>query len=208
MTRPTILDLDLVVVPAQADVGMLGAWYRYKNGHRFAGEEPARDTSDVGAYSAMLSASPYHTAWDDVRKYIEGLEREYADSIARETDGWRRANRAESKVKAWEGFVVVRDLPRLAVPTKDFGPGEQDTVSVPKITPEKLTDIIDRAEAAEARIAELEKRLAKADVVVEPFADGRAKIAHANGCRYHGGHDCDCGKDDYLRAARSYMEGR
>ena len=74
MTRPTVLDMDLVVVPSKADVGMLGAWYRYKSGHRFAGEEPARDTSDVGAYSAMLSASPYPTAWEDVRKYVEGLE--------------------------------------------------------------------------------------------------------------------------------------
>lgn len=48
----------LVMVPRAPDVGMIGAWYRYKNGHRFAGEEPARDTSDVGAYSAMLAAAP------------------------------------------------------------------------------------------------------------------------------------------------------
>lgn len=46
------------LVPIKADVGMIGAWYRYKNGHRFAGEEPARDTSDVGAWAALLAAAP------------------------------------------------------------------------------------------------------------------------------------------------------
>ena len=48
----------LVMVPKEPDVGMIGAWYRYKNGHRFADEEPARDTSDVGAYRSMLAAAP------------------------------------------------------------------------------------------------------------------------------------------------------
>lgn len=48
----------LAIVPTAPDVEMLGAWYRYKNGHRFAGEEPARDTSDFGAYRAMLAAAP------------------------------------------------------------------------------------------------------------------------------------------------------
>ena len=64
-----------VVVPRNMDVGMIGAWYRYKNGHRFHDEEPARDTSDVGAYQAMLAASPLHVpipeagngdGWNDI----------------------------------------------------------------------------------------------------------------------------------------------
>lgn len=45
-----------VVVPVQPLPEMTAAWYRYKNGHRFAGEEPARDTSDYGAYAAMIEA--------------------------------------------------------------------------------------------------------------------------------------------------------
>lgn len=49
---------EWVLVPVKPDVNMIGAWYRYKNGHRFAGEEPARDTSDFGAYAAMLAAAP------------------------------------------------------------------------------------------------------------------------------------------------------
>lgn len=46
----------MVVVPVQPLPEMTAAWYRYKNGHRFAGEEPARDTSDYGAYAAMIEA--------------------------------------------------------------------------------------------------------------------------------------------------------
>lgn len=74
MTRPTILDQDVVIVPMKADVGMLGAWYRYKNGHHWPDEDPPRDTSDVGAYAAMLAASPHADAWAEVREYVERLE--------------------------------------------------------------------------------------------------------------------------------------
>lgn len=114
MTRPPILDLDLVVVPSKADVGMLGEWYRYKNGHRFSGEEPARDTSDVGAYSAMLSASPYLTAWDDLRKYIAELEKE-RDTLAKMDEAatstfvhWRsRAQTAEAEVAEKDKVIAA-----------------------------------------------------------------------------------------------------
>ncbi|RWO22803.1 hypothetical protein [Mesorhizobium sp.] len=47
---------DMVLVPREPTPEMLGAWYRYKNGHYWKGEEPPRDTSDVGAYRAMLAA--------------------------------------------------------------------------------------------------------------------------------------------------------
>ena len=45
-------------VPAEATPEMLGAWYRYKSGFHFPDEPPPADTSDVGAYRAMLAASP------------------------------------------------------------------------------------------------------------------------------------------------------
>jgi hypothetical protein len=203
MTRPTVLDMDLVVAP------------------REAAEEMFLDPDDICVnfgespwdafkrhYTAMLSASPYPTAWDDVRKYVEGLE-------AR--------------------LVAVAGPCSLGVGCEQYGVcyadahGKPEECGKPSFECEALKDarrIADHDKklwlAAEARIAELEKekhaaltmiamvekRLADADVVIEPFADGRAKITHANGCRYHGGHDCDCGKDDYLRAARAYMEGK
>lgn len=48
----------MVLVPREPTPEMLGAWYRYKNGHHWPGEPPPRDTSDVGAYAAMLAAAP------------------------------------------------------------------------------------------------------------------------------------------------------
>lgn len=45
-------------VPKEPTLEMLGAWYRYKNGHHWPDEPPPRDTSDYGAYRAMLAAAP------------------------------------------------------------------------------------------------------------------------------------------------------
>lgn len=46
------------LVPVEPLPEMLGAWYRYKSGHHFHDEPPPRDTSDYGAYRAMLAAAP------------------------------------------------------------------------------------------------------------------------------------------------------
>lgn len=50
------------LVPIEPKPEMLGAWYRYKNGHHWPDEPPPRDTSDYGAYRAMLAASPSSTS--------------------------------------------------------------------------------------------------------------------------------------------------
>jgi hypothetical protein len=47
-----------VLVPRHPTPEMLGAWYRYKSGHHFLDETAPADTSDVGAYAAMLAAAP------------------------------------------------------------------------------------------------------------------------------------------------------
>lgn len=47
-----------VLVPKEPTPKMLGAWYSYKNGYHCADEPTPRDTSDVGAYRAMLAAAP------------------------------------------------------------------------------------------------------------------------------------------------------
>lgn len=47
-----------VAVPRNPYPEMLGAWYRYKSGFHFHDEPPPPDTSDVGAYAAMLAALP------------------------------------------------------------------------------------------------------------------------------------------------------
>ena len=61
--------------------------------------------------------------------------------------------------------------------------------------------VVERAEAARLRAL-----LAEAREVMKPFATGLAKTTHTNQCRHHGGHDCDCCKDDYLRAALALAE--
>ena len=216
MTRPTVLDMDLVVVPSKADVGMLGAWYRYKIGHRFYGEEPARDTSDVGAYSAMLSASPYPTAWDDVRKYVEGLEAQ---------------------------LVAVAGPCSLGVGCEQYGVcyadahGKPEECGKPSFECEALKDarrIADHDKklwlAAEARIAELEKekhaaltmiamlekRLATAERVISKQRDALHPLSDAV---FNDNGDITVNLsmptgEEFIaayfavRAARAYMEGK
>ena len=56
--EPPAPPADWKLVPIDPNPEMLGAWYRYKNGHHWPDEPPPRDTSDYGAYRAMLSAAP------------------------------------------------------------------------------------------------------------------------------------------------------
>lgn len=46
-----------VIVPVEPTPEMISAWYRHKDGFHFVGEELPRDTSDYGAYRAMIQAS-------------------------------------------------------------------------------------------------------------------------------------------------------
>lgn len=163
MTRPTVLDMNLVVVPPAPDNEMLAAVWsvRMSNGKAVA---------EV-CYESMLSASP-DPAWDDVRKYVEGLEKE--------------CERLKFLVEWGEAFCDMK---------------HPDTA---------------RAESAEARIAELEKRLADAERVIEPFAalpdapHGKRSYFLELLVRPEGDDPAD-GVKHYgpaIRAARAYMEGK
>lgn len=46
------------LVPKEPHPEVVAAWYRYKNGHHFRDEPVPTDTSDYGAYRAMLAAMP------------------------------------------------------------------------------------------------------------------------------------------------------
>ena len=106
---------EFVLVPKQATPEMLGVWYRYKNGHRFAGEPPATDTSDVGAYKAMIEAAPVPTtalskrdapqAQVDIaalkrrldyrlNDYLCEMKPDYDDSITGFNEAWSIVNKA------------------------------------------------------------------------------------------------------------------
>jgi hypothetical protein len=69
---------------------------------------------------------------------------------------WAERNKAVAKVKAWEATVYVEGLPLRAVRVDEWGPGEGETVAIPDITPNKLTELLDRLAAAEARLASTE----------------------------------------------------
>lgn len=197
MTRPTVLNMDLVVVPREADATMWTAaavpLERWRKETFFGSKNDAA----VLSYRAALSASPYPTAWGDVRKYVEGLERERP---------WNAAARTGSD---WQGPIhkAVREALSAAHDAL-YKDKTRDVLGMSNGPFSGVNYTLGAVMEMESRIAELEKRLADAERVIEPFADGRAKVTHANGCRHHGGHDCDCGKDDYLRAARAYMEGK
>lgn len=72
---------------------------------------------------------------------------------------WRRCNIAEAKVAGWERQCYTEGLPQMIVMPDSFGTESCGPVSVPRITPKKYTELLDRLEAAQARIAELEKHL-------------------------------------------------
>lgn len=79
------------IVPSDPTPEMLGAWYRYKNGHHWPDEPPPRDTSDYGAYRAMLAAAPSSALrhaepvavkaleWKVVEAYMEELAKDEAE---------------------------------------------------------------------------------------------------------------------------------
>lgn len=87
---------------------------------------------------------------DALAARVAELEAERAQILRREEEAWRRANHAEAKVRGWESTLVVRDLPMMSVPVTGWGPGEGEQTTIPQITPERLTDILDRLARAEA----------------------------------------------------------
>ena len=210
MTRPTILDMDLVVVPREAAQVMLDEVTAADQ------HEPFSDTTMSGIFDSMLSASPYPTAWDDVRKYVEGLE-------AR--------------------LVAVAGPCSLGVGCEQYGVcyadahGKPEECGKPSFECEALKDarrIADHDKklwlAAEARIAELEKekhaaltmiamlekRLADAERVIskqrdalQPLSDAvfndngdiTVNLSMPTGEEFIAAYFAD-------RAARAYMEGK
>lgn len=70
------------LVPADPMPEMIGAWYRYKSGFHFPDEPTPPDTSDYGAYRAMLSAAPQPPAeggWEPMEQ-IGNLLRQHIEA--------------------------------------------------------------------------------------------------------------------------------
>jgi hypothetical protein len=126
--------------------------------HRFyLAEEVDLVIRDLEATIENLRASwrRLHRSPTDAGKRIAELE-------AENNRAWTAANRAEAKVQAWEATVVCIGLPmRMHATREQWGPGANEPVSVPHVTPEKLTSILDRLATAEA-----ERDAARAEVAI------------------------------------------
>lgn len=203
MNRPTILDLDLVVVPREATDEMI-----------------SEVTNNWGkrtweAYRRMLSASPYPTAWDDVRKYVEGLEESVAFTMTDTSRILRKSDIKDVCPHPDDCFYEAergRCGPCAVKASKLAGIEIDDTHShLPEVCRLRR-----EVKAAEARIAELEKRLADAERVIEPclnlldglVAESGREVGYDEEDAFRRGewfgeHDLDL-----IRAARAYMEGK
>lgn len=106
----------------------------------------------------------------NLEKRAESAERERDQAIRREETAWRRANLAEAAVRGWEGTMVIANLPMRVVPVDGWGPGEGEQVAIPALTPEKLTDILDRLAAKEREIEALRKDAERLDYIERTYS--------------------------------------
>lgn len=206
--RPAVLDEPeaWAIVPVEPIreqwAAMADTLYKYKNRHH---DKVAGDL-----FAAMLTARPNPTALSDITAYVAGLEAELlaSQSSVRRMTSEEAANArrliAEGKVFSDTNpearFIAEAELscPHCG------GSGHKDDV-VPDT----------RAEAAEARVKELETRLAEAEKVIEPFAKEQpltvdteyAGRMYTHCCACHAtlsegeNHDADCA----WLAARAWM---
>lgn len=204
MTRPAILSEPekWVAVPVEPIAYLSGAYREFIEGRR--------DRVPLGvevslvnlnwAQQIPLYARPDPTALANLVAYAEGLEGR-VEHLELEAEGQRRAKRELAEKLGCE------DEPRW------------------KWMNLALTKIIQRAETAEARVIELERRLAEAEKVIEPFAQYRTADGIGDGSdflRIPDGHpllwNMRSGDDmatmenlievRHLRAARAWKDGK
>ncbi|NGO63912.1 hypothetical protein G6N76_09510 [Rhizobium daejeonense] len=161
MTRPTILDRDdVAVVPVEPTPEMSNA---FDNMDAW-GNDPEWPTAR-DAMEAMLSASPHSSAWQEVREYVAELEGRANDRAA-EADAWAKKYWAEKEAREKLQAEVAATVRKFNCDTSD-----QFWANIAKIRT--------RAEAAEARIAALELRLAEAERVMEQQTSALLPLSNA-----------------------------
>lgn len=181
MTRPIILDMDVVVVPEEIVYSMISAYCKKQDEHGISYYVSPRIM-----YPAMLSASPYPTAWDDVRKYVEGLEHELKDR-----DGTIKEYQ-ENVVPYWKERTKAAEA-RIAELEEYLGKCVSNECFLAQDA-RRISEI----EKAEAKISELEKRLVDAERVNDVARDIIARAQQNTPDHFSNWHE----------AARAYMEGK
>jgi len=192
MTRPAIIDQDVVVVPREPV-----AWH-IQGSSTVTKDHDVTDRWRLGNPSAAIEplyASPHADAWADVRAYVAGLEDE---------NGRLDAELDDALSEPWPEWAssILKTLKRHG-----YDPADDDgTVDLAAAFSEYLEgieqeDALYRADiaASEARITELEARLKEAERVLKPFAKAP----------YMGGNAFNRAalSDNDFRAARTFMEG-
>jgi hypothetical protein len=192
MTRPAILNepdkwVAVPVEPVREQwAAMADTLYRYKNRHH---DKVAGDL-----FEAMLAARPDPTALADLVAYAEGLEGDRDRIEALLSDflpphvEWKE--RDVDSVLVHHKISLINDARRYL----------RDRSS-------KVKTLAGRAETAEARVIELERRLADAEKVIEPLAAAAAFYDSPGGGdgNVAWAHDFTLG---HLRAARKWKEGK
>lgn len=167
MTRPAILNEDVVVVPREPTREMWAAMadtlYGYKNRHH---DKVAGDL-----FRAMLFASPHADAWAEVRAYVAGLETTVktleqecscADEEQFEWEQTFNAERARAEVAAIiAALTAERDALLAALTESETERQEQSRL---------LGMSAERELAMLARKETAERQLAEAVDALEPFA--------------------------------------
>jgi hypothetical protein len=65
---------------------------------------------------------------------------------------WRERNRAITENGAWRGVLYMENLPVRAVQVAEWGPGEGEHVTLPELTPQRLTDLLDEVATLRAKV--------------------------------------------------------
>lgn len=243
MTRPTILDLDLVVVPI--DTGDTFSNSSLPSGMVEAGSDILEKCDDdlmndtgpdwdygmqaVATFRAMLSASPYPTAWDDVRKYVEGLEERLRSETFRAdvndkilTKHFEASQAKSVEIQNLKAYIdktakdvaeTITEIRKRDVSVEQRMRAEAAEARISELEAERDAAIgsaerqwagwVKSEAESKQRIAELEKRLADAERVIGRIVTRACRVdLHGDGALW------DIVQPSDTDAARAYMEGK
>lgn len=89
---------------------------------------------------------------------------------------WLEHNVAITKVRGWEATLVTKGLPLRALRVGEWGPGEGETVSIPEVTPVRLTALLDELSQVKAENAAWREALEEIIDRLMSIIDGKRNI--------------------------------
>jgi hypothetical protein len=108
-----------------------------------------RQWPDEGEPPRYVRMQAFHTeAAAAIRAAMGEIERLRAENER----VWRERNRAITENGAWRGVLYMENLPVRAVQVAEWGPGEGEHVTLPELTPQRLTDLLDEVATLRAKV--------------------------------------------------------